>query len=242
MTFSGAMNREISSSVILPDSYDALPQSGVQYPTVYILHGGGGDYGNWPKRMPQLKAIADKYEMIFIFPDGGPYSWYLDNPLNPKSQYETYITKELINSVECAYRVSKERKKRAITGISMGGHGALYLALRNPELFAAAGSMSGVLDFSLFPNRTGMNEFKNIKQHSVTAIASQFDTDLHSPPAIIFDCGTEDIFLPSNRSLKTILESKGIDHIYEERKGTHNWNYWRASVLDHLEYFYSLLK
>lgn len=241
-TFSEAMNREIKSIVIVPDSYKAMPTSGVFYPTVYILHGGGGNYGNWLKRMPQLSAFADKYEMMLVFPDGGAYSWYLDHPLDPSSKYETYITEELVNSVECAYRVSRSGSKRAITGLSMGGHGALYLALRHPEMFAAAGSMSGVLDFALFPNRKGMDQFNDIRKHSVAAIATDFDTKQAATPAIIFDCGTEDLFLTSNRSLKAVLESKGIEHEYSERKGTHNWNYWRTSILEHLEFFYQFLK
>ena len=242
MTFSKSMNREIASTIILPDSYDSLPTSGVLYPTVYILHGGGGNHGNWLKRMPQLTSLADKYEMVFVFPDAGSYSWYLDHPLDPSSQYETYITDELVNSVECAYRVSRSGTKRAITGLSMGGHGAIYLALRQPKMFAAAGSMSGVLDFALFPNRKGMDKFNDIRQHSVAAIAADFNTELHEAPALIFDCGTEDLFLPSNRSLKAILESQNLEFSYSERKGTHNWNYWRTSILDHLEFFYILLK
>lgn len=240
-TYSDAMQKEIGTTIMLPDSYDEHPNSGVLYPTVYILHGLGGSYKNWGKRMPQIAALADKYNLVLIFPDGGEYSWYLDHPINPHSKYETYISKELIASIEDSYRVSKSGAKRAITGLSMGGHGALFLALRHPGKYAAAGSMSGVLDFSLFPSRQGISDLSNISQYGVASIAKGFDTKNHTPPAIIFDCGTEDIFISSNRSLKSALDEKGINHIYEERKGTHNWNYWRASILDHLEYFDSLL-
>lgn len=245
-TYSEAMQKRIGTTVILPDSYDALPNSGVLYPTVYILHGGGGDYGNWLRRMPHLKDLVEVYEMVILLPDGDKYSWYLDSPEVEGSRYETYISQELIASVESSYRVSKSGAKRAITGLSMGGHGALYLALRNNGLYAAAGSMSGGVDLRPFEDRWNLSEIlgppgESWDEHSVVEIARGYDTTSSTPPALYIDCGTEDFFIDVNRELKAVLERKGIDHVYAERKGTHNWDYWRASILDHLEFFNSIL-
>ena len=73
-------------------------------------------------------------------------SWYWNSPVDPKSQYETFISDELIKAIDSKYKTIKNRTGRAITGLSMGGHGALYLAIKHQDVFGAAGSMSGGVD------------------------------------------------------------------------------------------------
>jgi len=87
--------------------------------------------------------MADRYGAIIVTPDGGVDSWYFDSPVDPTYRYETFVTQELIPYIDKLYKTVADRSGRAIAGLSMGGHGALYLAIRHQELFAAAGSMSG---------------------------------------------------------------------------------------------------
>jgi S-formylglutathione hydrolase FrmB len=124
----------------------------------------------------------------------------------------------------------------------MGGHGALYLALRNPQTFQIAGSMSGGVDIRPFtkswdlPLRLGNYEThpENWEDNSVVVIAEQADPEGYS---LIIDCGTEDFFLDVNRDLQITLEDRGFKYEYSEREGAHNWPYWRESILRHLEFF-----
>ena len=89
--------------------------------------------------------------MIIVCPDGGFGSWYWDSPVDAGSQYETYVSNELVTWIDSKYKTIKTRKGRAITGLSMGGQGALYLAFRHQDIFGAAGSMSGGVDIRPFP-------------------------------------------------------------------------------------------
>ncbi|WP_432327028.1 alpha/beta hydrolase [Mucilaginibacter sp. P25] len=97
-----------------------------------------------------VKDLADQYNIIIVMPEGEIFSYYVDSPIDPNSKFETYIIKEVIPFIDSKYRTVNDKKGRLITGLSMGGFGALYLSTRHPELFAAAGSMSGALD----PNMT----------------------------------------------------------------------------------------
>jgi S-formylglutathione hydrolase FrmB len=144
---SEAMDKEIGSLVIVPENYET---STWHYRTVYILHGFGGNFGNWLRRVPELEELADEHKFILVFPDGGLSSWYLDSPIDTAMMYETYMIDELVPAVDKSYRTQPDNKHRAITGLSMGGHGALYLSLRNPEVFGAGGSMSGGVDLRPF--------------------------------------------------------------------------------------------
>ncbi len=143
---SASMDRDIPVIVILPDG--ASPAN--PCPTVYLLHGYGGNQTTWLRIKPSLPAIADREGIAFVCPDGAT-SWYLDSKVRAKSLYETFMTRELLPAVEERYPVSRDRSGRAITGLSMGGFGAVSLAIRHKELFGAVGSTSGGLDIRPFP-------------------------------------------------------------------------------------------
>ena len=83
--------------------------------------------------------IADEKGIIFVCPDGKD-SWYWDSPKNPAYRYETFVSSELVNYIDRNYKTIADRKGRAITGLSMGGHGAMWLGIRHKDVFGAAGS------------------------------------------------------------------------------------------------------
>jgi len=146
---SKSMNKPISNIVIIPDNYSAQQKG---FPVLYLLHGAGGDYTNWASKVPDIKDCVDKYNFIIVCPDGGYTSWYFDSPIDEQMKYETYIAKELIDAIDIKYNTLDDKTGRAITGLSMGGHGAFYLAFRHQDIWGAAGSMSGCLDIRPFPN------------------------------------------------------------------------------------------
>lgn len=132
------MDREVKNVVILPADYN----ESALYPVIYLLHGYGGDYSSWLKIKPDLPQLATEKQVIFVCPDGLS-SWYWDSPVNKDMQFETYVSKDLVGYMDAHYRTVADRSGRAIAGLSMGGHGALWLSIRHRDTFGAAGSMSG---------------------------------------------------------------------------------------------------
>lgn len=239
---SDAMNKDIPVIVLLPDGY----ASADRLPAVYLLHGYGDNYKAWDAK-GGAGAMADRYGAIIVTPDGGVDSWYFDSPVDPTYRYETFITQELIPYIDKHYKTVADRSGRAIAGLSMGGHGALYLAIRHQELFAAAGSMSGGVDIRPFPMNWGISKrLGTIEEHPEnwernTVINM---TDMLRPDSlkIIFDCGTDDFFLGVNRALHEKLLEKGIPHDFHQRPGAHNWTYWSNAVQYQMLFFANVFK
>ena len=124
----------------------------------------------------------------------------------------------------------------------MGGHGALWNAIRHPDVFGAAGSMSGGVDIRPFPK--SWNMYKQLGErdahpevwdaHTVANLVPQLEP---GRLALIFDCGTEDFFLEVNRQFHAALLEKGIPHDFIVRPGAHNNTYWNNSIDYHLLFF-----
>ncbi|MBK9382270.1 MAG: esterase family protein [Chitinophagaceae bacterium] len=237
--YSTAMQKEYKCVVIQPT---VLPDKNAPLPVVYLLHGHGGWYANWIIRVPQLKDYADQYQLMIVCPDGGYNSWYLDSPLDSTVRFETYVSKEIPAYIDAHYNTIKDRKARAITGLSMGGHGGLFLGFRNAERFGACGSMSGGVDLQPFPKNwqlaqkigDTLNYAANWKNYSVINVIEDYPED---SVAIIIDCGNEDFFINVNHALHEKMLKLKIPHDYIERPGKHDWNYWRNAVQYQLLFF-----
>jgi S-formylglutathione hydrolase FrmB len=229
--FSPSMNKEIKTVVIIPDGYSAIDYT---YPVLYLLHGYSGNYATWVN-YSSTKTLADDYKMIIVCPDGGYSSWYLDSPVDPSVKYETFVSKELIERIDHDYSTVKSSAGRAITGLSMGGHGGLYLAFRHQDVFGAAGSMSGGVDIRPFPKNWDMAKRlgpidTNPENWEKNSVINLVDLVKDSKLAIIFDCGVNDFFLEVNRNLHKKLVDLKIPHDYIERPGGHTGEYWNNSV------------
>ena len=226
--FSAKMQREIPALVVVPDA-----GVGQRMPVLYLLHGYGGDYLSW-SRITDLRPLADACGMIVVCPDGRN-SWYWDSPLDPASQFETFVAQELPDWIDARYLTIPSREGRAITGLSMGGHGALWVALRHKDRFGAAGSTSGGVDIRPFPDswemKAQLGELKDNPEcwdaHTViNQAASLRDGEL----ALIFDCGYEDFFFQVNTNLHEQLMRQGVGHDFLVRPGGHTAAYWSTSL------------
>ena len=212
------------------------------YPVIYLLHGYGGNYATWAKTTPQLAKTADELKIIFVCPDGGKGSWYFDSPIDSSIRYESYITKELVPYIDANYPVKAEAKYRAITGLSMGGHGAMYLAIRHSDLFGAAGSTSGGVDFRPFPKnwdiKNALGDFElNQERWYDNTVLRQVEFLKNNQLAIIIDCGVDDFFMGVNRALHEKLLQLKINHDYIERPGAHTYTYWSENIDYQLLFF-----
>ena len=189
-------------------------------------------------------------------PEGEVYSWYLDSPTNDSSKFETYIAKEVVQKIDATYRTVKSNKGRVITGLSMGGHGAMYLAIRHPEIFGAAGTMSGALDMNYTKFKIASENLKSSKEYfektlgtsDVTSdvfvtnsIINMVDAIKKNPMPFIIDCGVDDYLIDLNRELHRRLLYAEIPHDYTERPGAHTWEYWENSLPYHVLFFHNFL-
>jgi S-formylglutathione hydrolase FrmB len=232
--FSDRMNKNVPALIVIPDSYSGENDS---LPVILLLHGYGGSYKSWSSKT-NLVQQADEFNFIIVCPDGNRNSWYLDSPMEPESQYKTFFINELIPWIKNNFRTNQ----MGITGLSMGGHGAFYLAINHPELFDVVSGMSAGVDltfstvkwelakilgpFELYPNRW--------YDHSVV---NMVDLIQEGFMPILIDCGYDDFFIDINRSLHHRLIDKNISHIYVEKPGGHNWDYWTNTLDEHLRFF-----
>ncbi len=237
--YSTVMNKNISCVIIKPDSYR---NDSLRYPVLYLLHGYSGNYSQWISLAPQLKNKVDELQLIIVCPDGGFSSWYFDSPIDSSVRYETFISKEVTGYIDKNYHTIAGNKHRAISGLSMGGHGGLYLATRHRDIYGAAGSISGGVDIRPFPNNWDLKKKlgdsicckENWENNTVINIVGNLK---NGDIALIIDCGTQDFFIQVNRNLHQKLLGMKIDHDYTERPGAHNNDYWKNSIDYQLLFF-----
>lgn len=247
---SAAMHKTYKAAVVIPAGYD---KSKSTYPVLYLLHGGFGHYRDWIDKTPDkklLSRLADQNDMIIVLPEGEVFSYYIDSPFDKGSQFESYIVKDVITRIDNSYRTNRSNKARAISGLSMGGYGALYLSARHPDIFGAAGSMSGALNPDMVTWKLPPDMSAGIRKafaaimgpiestdYSVYSVINMADTIRKNGTALIFDCGVDDFLIEPNRELHRRLLFNQTPHDYSERPGGHTWEYWQNSLPHHILFF-----
>ncbi|MET4107554.1 alpha/beta hydrolase family protein [Hymenobacter sp. UYP22] len=255
---SAAMQRTYRAAVALPASYAKNKKA--NYPVLYLLHGAYGHFSDWSSKTPDktlIHRLADQYNLIIVMPEGETFSFYLDSPVNKASQFETYITKEVIGKIDQTYRTVARKEGRVISGLSMGGHGALYLSGRHPELFAAAGSMSGALDMSVTNRKLNPQEAQQRQSlfnpilgpetpapslYSANSVVNMADKLYTNGLPLIIDCGVDDFLIEINREVHRRLVYNHTPHDYTERPGSHTWEYWQNALPYHVLFFQKVLE
>ena len=231
---SNSLQRDMRYRVLLPKHYE----SSGRFPALYLLHGLYGDYLNWDTRT-NLENYARDLRLLIVMPDADN-SWYTDSATVPQDKFEDYIAKDLISEVDEKYRTIRVRHGRAIAGLSMGGYGAAKLALKYPELFAFAGSLSGALNAprnldALRPEfRAKLAEVfgnEGSQQRAENDIFLLLNTPPQTPyPYFYLACGTDDFFLDINRAFTLQLSSRKLAYEYHETPGAHVWEYWDSAL------------
>ncbi|MGI6047519.1 MAG: alpha/beta hydrolase [Petrimonas sp.] len=241
--FSPSMQKEIKTVVIIPDSYS----KNMEYPVLYLLHGYSDNYGGWVNKVPVVKELADLHNVIIVCPDGAYGSWYFDSPVDSEFKFETFVSKELVDWVDKNYKTVKNREGRAITGLSMGGHGGLYLGFRHQDVFGTCGSMSGGVDIRPFPNNWDLaKRLGSQREYSDNWEKNTVMNQLHlltpNSTKIIIDCGTGDFFYDVNVKLHQELLYRNIPHDFISRPGVHNWEYWANAIKYQMLFFSEYFK
>ncbi len=259
---SDILKREMSYSVYLPPDYDTSNRS---YPVLYLLHGMSGDHTDWVVKgeVNQIASNAinhgDAPPMVIIMPDGLWDAFYINN-YNKSIRWEDFFYEEFIPQVEKKFRIKSDRNTRAISGLSMGGYGSLYHAIKHKDMFKYCYAMSAaVIEREPVKKGQELSEFEkefnlktwgpmnkeglpmNYKEHSVQEIVKAMEVyktptaQFPFPPKpglpnIFIDCGDDDFLLKANTNLVQLMKEKQIPLEFRVRNGAHTWEYWRTGL------------
>ncbi|MFC7406703.1 alpha/beta hydrolase [Georgenia alba] len=238
--FSDVLGTGTSMSVILPQPARAA-QIGMASaaeteeppPVLYLLHGLSDDATTWTRRT-SIERYATERGLAVVMPQVGR-SFYVDTVGGER--YGTFLTEELPAVVQRFFRVSDAREDTFVTGLSMGGYGAMRWALTHPHRFAAAASLSGALDVAtlqphradLFPRIFGEADIRGT-EHDLLALLER--ADIAALPPLYAVCGTEDELLPTQEAFASAAERAGADLTAVTRPGRHEWGFWDATIQD----------
>jgi S-formylglutathione hydrolase FrmB len=276
---STALGGDKKYQVYLPRGYD---DSTHRFPVAVYLHGLGGNETNWVTH-GLLDKAADALDLsiIVVMPDGDD-SFYVNRAQTERyedclkkkppfdgsepaasycvhtANYEDYITRDLLAQVDGAFRTLTDRRSRGIAGLSMGGFGAMQLAMRHTDLFSAVASHSGMLYLlgtspaaqpSKIKDATALTSWGTQYQPKFhDHVAGIFGSNLdawreHDPSAlaarlqpgslaIMFDCGDHDgfNFQAHAAHLHEVLQASRYEHDYVQLPGSHDWKYWTSRV------------
>ena len=230
--------------VFTPDCYKNDIEK--EYPVIYLLHGWSGNYHQWNDIM-DCQSYADEYGFIIVCPDGLYNSWYINSPVKKQSQFTDFFFSDLMPFIADNYHVDSSNV--FITGLSMGGHGALYFFSRRPELFKNAGSISGVVDLSFCSNKYSIEKYLGLTREkndeeilSKYSVIGNIEKIAASNKEIVFSCGTEDPFYSINNTLRRKCDSLKIKAVYISSPGTHNYKYWKSAIKYQFYFFNQKLK
>ena len=215
---------------------------GPNMPTVILLHGWSGCWKNWSDKY-DIQRIADSTGFRIICPDGFYASWYVNHADSQKMQYRTFFDEEFFPQMKERFNLTEENT--FITGLSMGGHGAISLFLNHPERYRAAGSMSGVLDLRDTKIKDLMttcgDSTRLVKECCVERLESMKDTLKALNRTMIVSCGYSDGLFCSTEKFSAKCRQLGINHMAIFSPGVHSWAYWGYALQLHLTAFRRIL-
>ncbi len=250
--FSQVLQIATSMNVIIPEpSAGMIGQktiAGADQPVLYLLHGLSDDHTIWIRRT-NVDRYAGARGLAVVMPAVGR-SYYTD--MVAGSDYWRFVSDELPALVERFFRLSTAPEKTFVAGLSMGGYGALRLALSFPNRFAAVGSFSGAVDplalvegFKKERANDRVDEFalmfgdppriagtRRDLFHLASLLAGHLDESAAATqrPDIYLCCGSEDFLVEQNRRLRSHLDKLGIEVEYREAPGTHEWSFWDRAI------------
>jgi len=257
---SNALGRTMPYLVYLPPGYDQNPKG--RYATAYVLHGGSGfntewiDYGLLDAA-DRLMGSGEIRPFIIVLPQGDQEYW-VDHVIDKTTgangeKWGTYVARDVVPTIDARYRTIPAQPARAIGGLSMGGHGAIQLAMNFPGIWSAVASTSPSLrpehddpSFGVFGS-----EFVT---RGPTYLGSGADFAARDPLALIqakpevakryawwLDTGRLDPWLRPARAIHDQLDELGIAHEWDNPPGGHDAAYWSSHVEDYLRFYAGVL-
>lgn len=236
---SAVLDLNTAMTVVLPQR--RLNAPGGKFKTLLLLHGLGGDHTSW-RRRTSIERYADFYQMAVVMP-AAHRSFYADMAVGFK--YWTHISQEVPRLARQWFALSDQPAHNFVAGVSMGGYGAFKLALNHPDRYAAAASLSGVLDLASRTDDQGKSDRVPdlIRCFGDPPRIQGTDSDLmHAAkqlvdsgrpiPRLYACCGTADVLYDSNLRFKQFTEDLGLAVEWQMHPGqNHEWGYWDEQIL-----------
>ncbi len=231
-------------AVYLPPDYESSERS---YPVLYLLHGAGDDHTGWVQ-FGEVLHITDKAihsgnatPMIIVMPDAKTGRLGYFNTPDGNWNYEDFFFEEFMPHVEEKFRIKKEKRYRAISGLSMGGGGTFTYALHRPDLFSSAFPMSAYIgpeSVEQLEQQARRMQFNGTTEElksyweSINALSLIENGDPKKIGTVrwFIDCGDDDFLYEGNSLIHIAMRKKEIPHEYRVRQGGHTWTYWRESL------------
>ena len=243
--YAKALEKSTTAHVVLPN--DGVPEmsSGNEHykrkiKSLYLLHGYSGSSKDWLLGS-NIQELAVKYNMAIIMPSCDN-SFYLDGKGTGKA-YSQFVGRELVDYIRETFGLSEHKEDTFISGLSMGGFGAIHTGLAFPDTFGKIVGLSSALI---------IHDIKNIQEDYQDKIAdyyyytcvfgelSKLENSVNNPeylirrlkednkqvPPVYMACGTEDFLIEGNRAFHKFLLTEGIDVTFIETPGVHNWEFW----------------
>lgn len=235
--------------VVRPPSYDSSPER--RYPVLYFLHDGYGDGRTLERRGVAAEAVARMREgrlaeFLIVAPDA-PASWFSDFH-DGSRRYEAFLTRDLPDWVDAHYRVLPGKSARGVTGISMGGYGAVKTALKHPDLFDSVSSLSGALIPFVWQD---LPRYSFVARYTLKRVFGHSESDnsldandvwnilwglcFESPPFTVeLRAGTEDFYGLDGVAMQfgTLLNEHGVPTTVILEPGGHDWSYWKGAMME----------
>jgi putative tributyrin esterase len=233
--FSNVLGLSTGMTVVLPNNGQAGP---LGFPTMYLLHGLSDDHTIWLRRT-SIERYAEEYGIAVVMPNGHR-SFYTD--MKNGFPYWKFISEEVPALARAWFPLSAAREDNFAAGLSMGGYGAFKLAMRRPDLFAAGASLSGALDMvnrwepdESHPDAEYRRIFGSVEElrgseNDLMHVAGKLAASGGLKPKLFQSCGTEDFLYQNNLDFRDHALKLGLDLVYEEAPGGHDWAYWDTHI------------
>lgn len=251
------LGKEVRYSIYLPLDYESTAR---RYPVLYLLHGYSDDETGWPqfgevqKIAGECIARGEVTQMIIAMPDAG-VSWYI-NDATGKIKFEDFFVREFIPFIDSLYKTRNKKEYRAVSGLSMGGYGALIFGMKHPAMFAACAPLSAAVwsdeDIMKIPAKDWVNyKFNELfgsmdtgkkrltndwYKNSILKIVETTPAEKLNQVRFYIDCGDDDFLIKGNMDLHALLTERKIKHEFRVRDGEHNWTYWRTALPEVLKF------
>ncbi|WP_461205258.1 alpha/beta hydrolase [Clostridium sp. DL1XJH146] len=249
---SSLMNKYMAMNVILPnEDAQAIKDKEGKFAVIYLLHGYTDDYTKW-QRLTSIERYANDMGIAVVMPEAGK-SFYTDMAYG--DPYFSYITEDVPAHVQKWFPITSDPEYTSIAGISMGGYGAMKIALTYPDRYKSAATFSGALAMAQLlqtkieddveewlkrltkdlPLIFGENVDITGTKDDVFWLASQLKASGKTIPKLYLSCGTDDFIYEETVAFKNYLEFLNIPFDYSERPGGHEWKLWDDEVKKFIE-------
>lgn len=246
--YSNVLAMDTDVSILLPEARRAAEnfKKTEDYPVLYCLHGHGDDHTAWIRKS-NIELLTRKLKAVVVMPTV-QRGYYVDSPVGLK--YYTYLVEELPEKLHKWFHISLERKDNFIMGNSMGGYGALRIALANPGKYAGVAALSPALPQTLYDYEeefsrvmalsVGNREDYEKSDNNILNLIDRLEQSGEKMPQIYVCCGNEDpISLEGFRLLKDYVGKKSVKNVFRfyEGEGRHDWDFWNPQIRKAVEMF-----